>query len=262
MKTPLVSIVVPALNEAQRLQRTLPQLRDFLAAWPSVEMIIVDDGSSDGTAGVAGRELEGFDHTVIRLPWHQGKGAALRVGVAAARGERIVLMDADLAAGLENLAELLAGLDTHDIAVGSRHLPESQIDYDNQVRAVCSKWFGRYVRAITRIEVSDTQCGFKAFRSDAAKMLFHLAENGGFAMDVELLGLARLLGYSVTEVPISWTDRPGSKVKLLRDPLKMAIDVLRLHARLMRRRRSLTPRETVDSAWMVWEGAVAPSVGN
>ena len=84
-----------------------------------VEMIIVDDGSSDGTAAVAARALEGHDHTVIRLPWHQGKGAALRVGVAAARGERIVLMDADLAAGLDNLAELLAGLDTHDIAVGS-----------------------------------------------------------------------------------------------------------------------------------------------
>ena len=81
-------------------------------------------------------------------------------------------------------------------------------------------------------------------------------------MDVELLGLARLLGYRVTEVPISWTDRPGSKVKLVRDPLKMAIDVLRLHTRLMRRRRSLIPQRTVDGAWMVWEASVTPSVGN
>lgn len=261
MNNPLISIVVPALNEAQRLQRTLPQLRDFLANWDSVETIVVDDGSTDATAAVAARELDGLDFTVIRLPWNKGKGAALRAGVAAARGQSIVLMDADLAAGLDNLQDLLAGLKNADIAVGSRHLAGSRIEYDNQVRAICSRWFGRYVRAVTHIEVSDTQCGFKAFRSQAAKMLFHLAETSGFAMDVELLGLARLLGYSVTEVPISWTDRPGSKVKLLRDPFKMAVDVLRLHARLMRRRRTLTQGSTVQGERiMLRKAALNPSV--
>jgi glycosyltransferase involved in cell wall biosynthesis len=251
LKSPLVSIVVPALNEAKRLERTLPQLCEYLANWSAVETIIVDDGSIDGTAAVATRELAGVEHTVVRLPWHQGKGAALRAGVAAARGRAIVFMDADLAAGLDNLPRLLDGLRNADISVGSRHLAESQIEYDNELRAVCSKWFGRYVRAVTRIEVSDTQCGFKAFRSEPAKMLFHLAETSGFAMDVELLSLARLLGYSVAEVPISWADRAGSKVNLFHDPVKMAVDVLRLHLRLMRRRRGLIERVPGDSAWMV-----------
>ncbi len=242
MNAPLISIVVPAFNEAQRLQRTLPQLREFLAGWVAAETIIVDDGSTDTTAIVAARELDGLDFSVIRLPWNKGKGAALRAGVSAACGRSIVLMDADLAAGLENLDNLLVGLETADISVGSRHLVGSRIEYDNQIRAICSRWFGRYVRAVTQIEVSDTQCGFKAFRSESAKMLFSLAETSGFAMDVELLGLARLLGYSVAEVPISWTDRPGSKVKLVRDPLKMAVDVVRLQSRLIRRRRNLVPQ--------------------
>jgi glycosyltransferase involved in cell wall biosynthesis len=249
--SPTVSIVVPALNEAKRLQHTIPQLRSYLPGWPTTEIVIVDDGSTDGTAEVASRELSGVDHTVVRLPWNSGKGAALRAGVAAARGRSIVFMDADLAAGLENLPRLLQGLDTADIAVGSRHLPESTTSYDSRARVVCSKWFGRYVRCVTRIEVSDTQCGFKAFNSGAAKMLFHLAETSGFAMDVELLALARLLGFSVTEVPIVWTDKPGSKVRLLHDPARMGFDVLRLHLRLMRRRRGLRVRGQTDAGWVV-----------
>ena len=254
MESPLVSIVVPAFNEARRLQRTIPQLRTYLATWPSIEIVIVDDGSSDSTADVASRELAGVDHTVVRLPWNSGKGAALRAGVAAARGRAIVFMDADLAAGLENLPNLLKGLRTADISVGSRHLAESQTHYDNNVRVVCSRWFGHYVRAVTRIEVSDTQCGFKAFRSGAAKILFHLAETSGFAMDVELLALARLLGFSVTEVPISWVDKPGSKVRLFHDPAKMAFDVLRLHGRLMRRRRYLEAKGPAELGWMIRVG--------
>jgi glycosyltransferase involved in cell wall biosynthesis len=251
VNAPFVSIIVPALNEELRLQRTIPLLRAYLADWVSAEIIIVDDGSTDATAAVAARQLRGFQHTVVRLPWHAGKGAALRAGVAASQGQLVVLMDADLAAGLDNLPSLLRGLERADIAVGSRHLAESEIHYDSQVRAICSKWFGRFVRTVTRIEVSDTQCGFKAFRTDAAKMLFHLAETSGFAMDVELLALARLLGYNVAEVPIAWTDKPGSKVNLFRDPMKMAVDVLRLRARLVRRSRVLVPRESVDPAWLV-----------
>ncbi len=251
MQPPLVSIIVPALNESLRLQRTIPQLRKFLAGRIAAEIIVVDDGSTDDTAAVASRELAGVEHAVVRLPWHAGKGAALRAGVAAAQGQTIVLMDADLAAGLENLPSLLTGLEQADISVGSRHLANSKVHYDNQARAVCSRWFGRYVRSITHVEVSDTQCGFKAFRAGPAKILFHLAETSGFAMDVELLALARLLGYSVVEVPISWADKPGSKVRLLHDPLKMAIDVLRLHSRLTRRRWVLGEHRPVDPAWMV-----------
>ena len=260
MEAPLISIVVPAFNEAQRLQETVPQLRTYLADWPSIEIVIVDDGSTDDTAKVASRELAGVAHTVVRLPWNQGKGAALRAGVGAARGQTIVFMDADLAAGLENLPSLLSGLEDADIAVGSRHLAQSNTHYDNQVRVVCSRWFGRYVRVVTRIEVSDTQCGFKAFSAGAAKILFHLAETSGYAMDVELLALARLLGFTVVEVPIAWTDKPGSKVRLIHDPAKMAFDVLRLHGRLMRRRRYIA-RGTVEPGWLVRAGnsAVEPA---
>lgn len=234
-----ISVVIPAYNEASRLTESLPKLLTALRPWPSAEIVIIDDGSTDSTAHVARSMLAGRNHHVVALPWNQGKGAALKAGVATARGDEIVVMDADLAGDLGDMERLLDNLTTHHIAVGSRHAAGSQVEYASATRPLMSRCFGSFVRAVTGIAVNDTQCGFKAFRAPVAKILFHLSETDGFAMDVELMVLAKILEYDVVEVPIRWKERPGSTVRLVHDPVFMALDVVRTQIRLAARNKRL-----------------------
>lgn len=231
---PPVSVVVPAYNEAQRLRGSLPRLLDdsFLKPGSLSELIVVDDGSADATAEVADEELRKVENArVLRLPWHAGKGAAVRLGVASARGEVILFMDADLATDLSSLAPLLGELANSDLVIGSRAAPGAVVRNRSRLRRGMHAAFRQHARAITGIEVSDPQCGFKAFRADVAKLLFHLARTDGFGFDVEILLLARKLGFVVSEVPVKWTDVEGSKVRVLRDPLQMAADIAKARLR-------------------------------
>src|SRR3954452_18572502 len=136
------SIVIPAYNEAGRFNRSLPRLREELSELRDLEVIVVDDGSTDDTAQVAMSHLWGWDQAkVVRLPWNQGKGAAVKAGVAVASGEYLVFMDADLSADLADLPELVAALDRADIALGSRSVAGSRAVYDSTLRRVQSKLF-------------------------------------------------------------------------------------------------------------------------
>ena len=241
-----VSIIVPAYNESVRLQRTLPALSEAISgwarSWASVEVVLVDDGSTDGTAEVAASLLAQTTHCVISLPENRGKGEALRAGVLAASGSAIVLMDADLSADIELTPQLVAQLDLADLALGSRHHPDADARYYNSVRAVVSKAFNYYVRFVTGIRVSDTQCGFKAMRRSAALTLMGASKVQGFAGDVELVALAEQLGMVITELPVRWQDVHGSKVRLVRDSFSMAAEVYRVDRRLRRQRRmGVTP---------------------
>lgn len=238
MEVPPVSVIVPAYNEAARLEDSLPRLLGdrFLAPGDCSELIVVDDGSVDGTAQVAERHLRGIANArVMRLPWHAGKGAAVRLGMAGARGETILFMDADLATELSLAAELLCALTDADVVVGSRTAPGAVVHGRSRLRHGMHHAFRQHARRLTGIEVSDPQCGFKAFRADAGKVLFHLCRIDGFGFDVEILLLAAKLGYTIKEIPVKWTAIDGSKVRMLRDPMTMALDIARARLRHARR---------------------------
>ena len=144
----------------------------------------------------------------------------MKAGVGMAQGERFVFMDADLSADIADLPRLLAALDNADVALGSRSIAGSRIEYQQPMRQFQRQVLQqRGVRASLKVVASDTQCGFKAFRADAGKAsFFHLTEGKGFAFDVEVLELAQLLDLRVVEVPIHWVDISGSSVRMVRDP--------------------------------------------
>jgi glycosyltransferase involved in cell wall biosynthesis len=229
---PVVSLIIPAYNDAENLARTLPMLRADLDRCPDVELIVVDDGSRDHTAELVATQLRGWSQAqLISLPWNQGKGSAVKAGVSAARGEQFVFMDADLSADIADLPRLLSALDDADVAIGSRSIAGSRVEYQSSMRQFQSKFFNSVACVLTQVVASDTQCGFKAFRADAGKLLFHLCEGRGFAFDVELLALAQLLDLRVVEVPIHWVDVSGTSVRMVRDPILMVRDILRTRQR-------------------------------
>lgn len=226
-----LSIVVPAFNEARRLDRALPQLLSAVDL-EHTEVFVVDDGSTDTTAAVAGAHLSGLPHGhVLRLPANAGKGGATRVGIARARGRAVVFMDADLATDPADLTALLGALESAEVAIGSRAAPGAVVEGATATREIMGRAFNLAARAACGLEHRDTQCGFKAFRGGAGRVLFHLSRLNGFAFDVELLLLARKLGLRVAEVPVHWTAMPGSTVRPVRDPVPMLLDVVRTRLR-------------------------------
>ncbi|WP_307875110.1 dolichyl-phosphate beta-glucosyltransferase [Frankia nepalensis] len=221
-----MSVVIPAYNEARRLPRSLPLLVAALRKVPGSEVIVVDDGSLDGTAAIAAGLLRGLPGSrVIRLPWNSGKGAAIRVGVAAATGEAIVFMDADLASDVTDLPVLLAALEHAEVALGSRRIGPGADR--TRTRQLGSWAFNQIARSITDLDIADTQCGFKAFRKAEAKVLFSLSRATGFGFDVEVLSLARSLGYRIVEVPVRWTEEPGGTFRIIRHTPAMLADLVR-----------------------------------
>jgi len=221
-----LSLVIPAYDEADRLGAGLQRLMD--AAPPDgTEIIVVDDGSTDGTADVA-REilLHWPNHSVVSLPKNRGKGAAIRVGVARARGDAIGYVDADMGTDPKDLKLLLDALGRSHVAVGSRAHQMSVVKRDVH-RRVMNRTFGMAVASMTRLPYMDTQCGFKAFRGPIAKLLWHGARIDRFAFDVEVLDLAVRFGLRMEEVPVNWVDVSGSKVRPVHDGLQMLNDVVR-----------------------------------
>ena len=227
-----LSIVIPAYNEARRLGRTLPRVLEYAAALgDSAEVIVVDDGSTDGTAEVAAGLARGRPRvSVLRGAVNRGKGASVRRGVLAAREDEIVFTDADLSAPIEEVAKLRAGLaEAYDIAIGSRRLDASDVRVRQPwLRGLAGRGFSRLVSLCFLPGIHDSQCGFKAFRRPAAAALFARQRLDGYAFDVEVLWLARRLGYRVVEVPIVWRDDPETHLRLVRDSLGMLLELARL----------------------------------
>jgi hypothetical protein len=221
-----VTIVVPAYNEARRLTQPLYELGGVLEQH-NAELIVVDDGSTDGTSVLARRCLAGNARArVIRQAQNRGKGAAVRTGFSAARGRSIVFMDADLATDLGDLDALLLALEDSDIALGSRADPATVIETSTARRSLMGVQFNRLVRQVTKLPLHDTQCGFKGFRASTGKLLMHLSAIDGFAFDVEVLALADRLGFRSSEVPVHWREVAGTHVRPFRDPARMAVDVI------------------------------------
>lgn len=242
-----LSIVVPVYNEATRLGRTLPEILAYLAAYqPGSEVIIVDDGSTDGTARLAERiaadwsagadnSLRGASRLrIVRHPRNCGKGAAVRTGIRAARGAIVAFLDADLSTPIEELPRLLAPLEAPggvgaDIAIGSRRAEGAEIEVSQPWhRVVISRIFNRTMTRLLVPGIRDTQCGFKGFRREAARALFERAWVRGFGFDLEILFMARRLGLVVVEVPVRWRDDARSTVRLFRDGLRVLAEVAKI----------------------------------
>jgi len=235
---PLWSVVIPAFNEAARLPRYLEEVVAFLdGRGAPYEVIVVDDGSADGTAAaVAAASGRHPEVRLVRLPFNQGKGAAVRAGMLMARGTFRLFADADGATPIAELKRLEPALEAGaDVAVGSRALPDPAVS----VRArLHRKYAGRvFSFLVTRAGVRgvvDTQCGFKALRAAPAEALFEALQTTGFGFDVELLLRAERLGYRVVEVAVNWADQAGSKVGVLRHGPGMLWQILRARARVAR----------------------------
>lgn len=211
-----LSIIIPAYNEARRIASSLQSVRAWAEAAPRrVEVLVVDDGSVDGTAAVVELAASGSPLVrVIRLVRNCGKGAAVRRGMLEATGERVLMSDADLSAPIEEVEKLERALDAgFDIAIGSRDLPDSRLDPPQGVARRLLAWTFRAVRRRLLLpQIRDTQCGFKLFTRDAARAVFSRAVVDGWLFDCEALAIAERLGLRIREVGVVWRNHPDSRV--------------------------------------------------
>jgi dolichyl-phosphate beta-glucosyltransferase len=244
---PELSVVIPAYNEEARLSTTLPAVLDYLEQQRrSFEVLVVDDGSTDRTAEVAASFAARGVRT-LRQPANRGKGAALRAGVLATSGDRVLLTDADLSTPIAEVERLEPHLERAELVFGSRAVRGAQIAHAQpRLRQWMGKTFNLMIRMLVASGIRDTQCGFKLLDGTVARALFADLVLDGFAYDVELLWLARRRGLRVVEVGVAWSHSPDSRVHLFTDSARMALDVLRirlLHSPLMARRGGARVRQ-------------------
>jgi dolichyl-phosphate beta-glucosyltransferase len=233
-RAPDLSIVIPAFNEESRLEATVRDVVDYCRTGSrSFEVIMVDDGSRDGTTRIGRLLVEQFAEVrLIRLAANHGKGYAVRTGVVNALGRTILFADADGATPISEIERLESALKAGaDIAVGSRALPATGVRVQAKLyRHLIGRTFHILVEWLADSEVKDTQCGFKLFQSGVAQDLFSRMRMNGFSFDVEVLVMARQRGYRVAEIPVNWAHQPGSKIRLTVDSLRMAADLVRIRA--------------------------------
>ena len=228
-----LSIVIPAYNEERRLPATLDVIFTWLDGSPygDAEVLVVDDGSTDATAAVVeSRAAREPRLLLVQNPGNRGKGFAIRHGMLEAKGEWILFSDADLSAPIDELPKLLAAAQEQGaaIAIGSRGLDRSLIGvHQSQWREMSGIVFNRIMRLVTGLRFSDTQCGFKLFRRDAARRVFPLQRLEGFSFDVEDLFVARTLGIPTIEVAVRWNNVEGTKVGLMQGVASF-LDLLRI----------------------------------
>ncbi|HET9782542.1 MAG TPA: dolichyl-phosphate beta-glucosyltransferase [Candidatus Dormibacteraeota bacterium] len=224
--------MVPCFNEEQRLPRTIEQIERYMDAKQiDYELILVDDGSGDGTRQVMDTAAERHNGVRIEaLPHNRGKGRALAVGVAAAKGDEILVTDADLSTPIEELDALQSALqDGAGIAIASRALRASRVQVSQPIyRVLMGKGFNLIVQAVLLPGIWDTQCGFKLFRADVAHRVFANLITDGFGYDPEVLYRARKQGVKIVEVPVVWRNSAPTKVSAVRSSLDMLRHVIRL----------------------------------
>ncbi|MGH9627390.1 MAG: dolichyl-phosphate beta-glucosyltransferase [Bryobacteraceae bacterium] len=233
-----VSIVIPAYNEEQRLPGSLDEVLNYAQSrrFSFVEILVVDDGSTDKTAAVV--ESVASRHPSVRLlrnSGNRGKGFSVKHGMLEARGDWILSTDADLSAPIDQLDMLLkVALDRNvDVVLGSRALDRSLIGvHQSASREYAGRVFNLIMRLITGLPFKDTQCGFKLYSRKAARQIFPRQRLDGFGFDVESLFLALQLGFDAIEVPVRWNNVEGTKVTLYQglnsflDPLRVRLNHL------------------------------------
>jgi glycosyltransferase involved in cell wall biosynthesis len=216
-----LSIIIPAYNERTRLPGTLERVIDFMktAGWAEWEIIVVDDGSSDGTSEAAeAAHAANAKVRVVHNPGNRGKGFAVRNGMLNSTMDWRLLTDADLSAPIEELEKLWNAVKdgSAEVAIGSRALDRSLIGvHQPGFRETAGKMFNFVMQIFIGLHIRDTQCGFKLFRGDVANAVFERQQIERFGFDVEALFVAQRLGFRIAEIPVRWNHVEGSKVGML-----------------------------------------------
>ncbi len=227
-----LSVVIPAYNEADWIGPTITRVLEYLRtrSW-TFDVLVVVDGSRDRTDDVV-RQIaeESPEVALVTNPINRGKGFSVRRGMLAARGRVVLFSDADLSTPIEEVERLIAALDDgHEVAIGSRGLATSDVRVRQPIwRQSMGRIFNWFVQRIALPRIWDSQCGFKCFPREVALQLFTRQRIDRFGFDVEILWIARRLGYRIAEVPVTWTNRPQSKVHPVRDSAWMLFDLFRI----------------------------------
>ncbi len=228
MSIPFLSIVIPAHNEASRLPPSLLKIQEFLASQPySAEVLVIENGSLDRTLEIARDFARGAPFLRVLHEEERGKGLAVRRGMLEACGEYRFICDADLSMPIEQVNRFLPPTLAHpEIAIGSREIAGAVRYHEPAYRHLIGRVFNTLVRWAALPGLQDTQCGFKCFHRTAAEAIFPLQTLPGMSFDVEVLYIARKLGFSIQEVPIDWYFDPDSRVRLVQDSMRMFTDLM------------------------------------
>ena len=229
---PSLSVIIPAYNEEARLPDALDEVTAYLDAhYPDAELIIASDGSTDDTETITREFAERSSRVrLLALP-HRGKGHAVKRGMLEATGDVRLFMDVDLAVPVETMGPFVEATRNADVVIGSRSMAGAERSGEPLSRRIGGRVVGGVTRLMLGLSVSDTQCGFKAFRAAAAELLFGAQRVDGFAFDAEILYLARRWGMRVVEMPVTWRYGEMSTVRLHHGPQTLAEDCKNTTAR-------------------------------
>jgi dolichyl-phosphate beta-glucosyltransferase len=235
LKTPFLSVIIPAHNEETRLPGAIGQVFAFLDRQKyTSEVLVVENGSRDRTLEVAQKFTHHFPDLRVLHEDLSGKGRAVRRGVLEARGEYRFIADADFSMPAEEIHRFLPPENTSDIVIASREAPEAQRYDEPPYRHLTGRVFNFLIHSLVLPGLQDTQCGFKCFRGAVADEIFQYQTLTGWSFDVELLAIARQRGYAIQEIGIHWYYNPGSKINVLRDSWRMFFDLLTIRRNLRR----------------------------
>ncbi len=268
MATPQLSIVIPAYNESARIGQTLERVMACVErqGWDA-EVLVVDDGSADRTVEIVRRWMERFPRLhLIQNEGNRGKGYSVRNGLLQASGEVVMFTDADLSAPMEEVERLLAAIaQGADVAIGSRWMDRArQTLHQPLYRRFFGRCFNWVTRTVMGLPFKDTQCGFKAFKRKAAQVIFRLQRIERWGFDPEILFIARKLGYTIREVPVTWGHDERSRMSYLRDGMKMLEEMAAIRGNSIAGRYDRDIAALKDTSTMVTppakQGKTSPSI--
>ncbi|HIH14728.1 MAG: glycosyl transferase family protein [archaeon GW2011_AR17] len=225
-----LSIVIPAFNEEKSLEYSLQKIIDYGEKnFSDYEILVINDGSQDATADIA-EKFKAKKVKLIQNPKNMGKGFSVKLGMINAKYDLILFTDADLATPIEELPKFLKSIEEgYDIAIASRSIEGANIEVaQTKYRQVLGKAFPILVQNMVLKDFKDTQCGFKVFKKEAARKIFPRQTLQRWAFDVEILYIAKKLGYKIKEIPVTWIDKGNSKLSPMKDSFKMFYEITKI----------------------------------